>query len=345
MNMKVKPFIAAACLVGMLFSCKHEPLLSLESTPDLSKGVFVVNQGTFSLPGSITWHNPETGETVADIYGPHNGGALLGQFVQSMAFIDDKAYIVVNGANKVIIVNASTFEYIDTIGGLALPRYMLLAPNGYAYISQWGADGLTGSLAKIDLNTRKVVGTIPTGTGPEQMVLRNDHSILVANSGGYGVDSTISQIDLITEKEDLKISAHAKNPCCIALATFSSNHYLALCSGSYTDDTPTGRFVRIDDGSGFDLPPYGSGISATGSGDKVFACAGGNVYQWDQTGMNLFFTQPAYCIRVSPKTGAIYCGDAKDFSGTGEVAVYSAGGQKISTFKAGIAPGQIILRE
>jgi DNA-binding beta-propeller fold protein YncE len=327
----------------LFFSCRHEQISLQGNAHNYATGVFVVNQGTFSLPGSITWHNPETGETVADIYGSANGGALLGQFVQSLAFLDDKAYIVVNGANKIVVANATTFSFIDTIGGLALPRYLIRAGNGFAYVSQWGADGLTGSLAKVDLATRKVVGTIPTGNGPEQMILRDDHTLLVANSGGYGVDSTVSVIDLTTGTETARLPVHAKNPCCVSQTHFGTPYYLVLCSGSYLDAVPGGRLVSLDNGTGYDLPPYGSGMASTST--SVYACAGGSIYQLDASGFHLFVVQPAYCINVSDKTGDLFCGDAKDFSTTGTVAIYHSNGQPVSTFQAGIAPGQILLRE
>ena len=35
-------------------------------------------------------------------------GAVLGQFVQSLTFYGNKAYIVVNGANRVVVVDAKT---------------------------------------------------------------------------------------------------------------------------------------------------------------------------------------------------------------------------------------------
>lgn len=315
------------------------------SVDDYTKGIFVVNQGTFSLPGSVTWHNPDNGKTIPDLYAAQNNGALLGQFVQSLTFIDDKAYIVVNGANRIVVVKAATFEYIDTIGGLALPRYIQSVGNGIVYVSQWGADGLTGSLAKVDLATRKVVKTITTGNGPEQMVLRDDHSILVANSGGYGVDSTVSVVDLISDTETSRTSVHAKNPCCLALTHINGDHFQVLCSGSYLDAAPAGRLSQLDNGSGFSLPPFGSSLAVNSAGDQAFACAGGNVYRLDQTGLNLFFTQSSYCLAVSAKTGKIHCGDAKDFSSLGDVTIYTSAGVKESAFQAGYAPAQIVILE
>ena len=102
------------------------------SGTDYSRGVLVVNEGPFGGTGTITWHDPSTGETVQDVFGQANGGAALGQFVQSVTVHDDRTYIVVNGANKIYVVDARTFEFLDTIGGLALPRYFLPLDDQFA---------------------------------------------------------------------------------------------------------------------------------------------------------------------------------------------------------------------
>ena len=72
---------------------------------------------------------------------------------------NDKYYIVVNNSSKIEIVNKTDFVSTGVIEGLAQPRYFLGIDNQKAYVSQWGANGLDGSLAIIDLSDNSVTKT------------------------------------------------------------------------------------------------------------------------------------------------------------------------------------------
>jgi hypothetical protein len=63
-----------------------------------------------------------------------------------------------------------------------------------AYISQWGATGVDGSIAVLDLTSWEIQQTISTGSGTEQM-LQVDGLIYAVNSGGFGRDSLLLGID------------------------------------------------------------------------------------------------------------------------------------------------------
>jgi len=333
--------------VFFFFSCKHDTYDCTDRpVGNYSKGIFVVNEGGFNQSGTISWHDPVSGETVADVYGQANCDAQLGQFVQSLTFHNGKGYICVNGANKVIIVYAGTFQFLDSIPGLQLPRYFLALDQNFALISQWGADGLTGSVARVDLRTNTIVKTIPTGKGPDKMLRRPDNRLLVANSGGYGVDSTVSVINLNTDLEETRIILPGKNPSSLAVANFNgAPHYYVLCKGSYLDADPVGWIGSIDDLNGFDTGAYGEDLSATGSGDRLYWSEGGAIIRWDAGGITFFATQAAYGLSVQNSTGQVYCADARDFSSKGAVVVYDAAGQKGDSFEVGVAPGEIVIVE
>ena len=193
--MKVKQF-SMLFLAGLfwLVSCKKDDMPA--TTGHYTEGVFVVNEGPFGGTGAITWHNPETGETVQDVFGQANNGAVLGAFVQSLTLHNGKAYIVVNGANKIVVVDAVTFVLESVIEGFELPRFFFPLDNERALVSQWGADGLTGSIAAIDLTTKQIISTAPAGKGPEKFFKTSAGAVLVANSGGFGTDSTCSIISI-----------------------------------------------------------------------------------------------------------------------------------------------------
>lgn len=346
--MKVNPlFLFLVFFSGaFFFQCKDADCCLPPPAGDYSKGIFVVNEGPFGGTGTITWHNPETGETIQDIYGKANNGAALGQFVQSLAFYNDKGYIVVNGANKIVVVDASTFQYLDTIGGLALPRFFqpsLNNPN-VAYVSQWGADGLSGSLAVVDLNSNSVVKTIPTGSGPEKMLALNSDVLFVANSGGYGVDSTVALVSMFVDQVQNKFTMGDKNPA--TLARFGAGGVFALCKGYYSDANSAGWLGDFGPSTvGIPVDKYADDLVASPDGSALYFLGGGAIWTYKNNNVSKLIDQPAYGLACHPATGDLYCADARDFNSAGEVVIYKPDGTKTGAFPTGIAPGEIVIAE
>ena len=304
-------------------------------------GIFVVNEGLFGGTGTVSWVNPADGSTVHDVFGKANDGAALGSIVQSLYLHDNRAYVVVNGANTVYVVDATTFEYIDTIGNLHLPRFFIPAGNGFAYISQWGDDGLTGSLAKVDLSTNRVVKTIPVGTGPEKMLIW-DQKIYAANSGGFGVDSTISVVDLNTDQEINRIEVDGTNPS--SILDLQAGEIYVLSKGYFLDPTPEGTF-EITPPTGFSqtLPPYGDDLCLDPITGYMYFHAGGNIYQYTRvSNAQAFIQQNVYGVNCHPETGTLYCTDPKDFNSNGELIEFDSDGNIVRSYSVGIAPGEIV---
>jgi len=342
--MKVKQlfslFLLLCGLTGF-FSCKK--VVVSAGPGNYTAGVFVVNEGPFGGTGSITWHNPETGETVQDVFAQANGGAVLGQFVQSLTLHNGKGYIVVNGANKVYVVDAVSFKYLDTIGGLFLPRFMLPLDDHTALVSQWGADGLTGSVAKIDLITRQIMLTIPTGKGPEKMIRQANGLVAVANSGGFGVDSTVSILNADNTAEANRFAVPGKNPGSLVEAAFGPGIFVH-CRGSFLDANPSGWVgaLTATPGLGFEIPAYGDDLVAAPDGQTLFFAAGGKIYALNAAGISPIFDQIAYGLGCDPETGNLYCADAKDFNSQGEVVMFKSDGTRLGAFPAGVAPGEVV---
>lgn len=343
--MKANTFLPALLLAAIfnLFSCKHDTAPLPPAPGKYAHGVFVVNEGPFGGTGSISWYNPSTGETVSDVFALENKGAVLGQFVQSLYFHNDKAYIVVNGANKIYVVDAETFKYQTTIEGLTLPRFFLPLDEQTALVSQWG-NGATGSIARIDLGTHTILSTTPVGGGPEKMVRLPDGRIYVANSGGLGADSTVSVLDALGNAELSRILTGGKNPGSIALLGVTGQPY-AHCRGTFTDATPKGWVGPLDGSAGFDTAPFGDDLVASPDGNLLYFSAGGSIWKIENSSAPVkLFDQAAYGLGVDPQTGNLFCADAGLFSANGEIVVYSPDGQRLMSFPAGIAPSELIFR-
>lgn len=325
-----------------LFSCKKDEPAS--GAGNYTEGVFIVNEGPFAGTGTITWHNPNTGETVQDVFGKANNGAALGQFVQSMTLHDGKAYIVVNGANKIVVVDAVTFQFLDTIGGFALPRFFFPTGNDEAFVSQWGADGLTGSIEWVNLTTNKIVASTPVGKGPEKIFRNSNRTIFVANSGGFGVDTTFTILPTSTANH---YPVAGKNPACIGeIGTGPGSDMFVLCKGDYLAANPVGFLDHLEDSSVFNndhaVPLFSDDLVSAPDRNSLYFTGGGAIYEVTATGFRKLFDQAAYGLGCDPVTGYLYCADAKDFNSSGEVVIYKPSGEKTGSFPVGIAPGEVV---
>jgi len=131
-----------------------------------------------------------------------------------MSFYEDKAYIVVNNSNKIEVADANTFEEKAQITGLRLPRYFLASASNRAYVSEWGVDGLTGTIAVLDLTSQTVLNRISVGVGPEKLLLKNEQ-LYVTHVGGYTSNNIISVIDLTTNQVQTTIPVLDKPDACV----------------------------------------------------------------------------------------------------------------------------------
>ncbi len=338
-------FFALSALLFMA-SCDLSTDDPFFSTNTFEKGVFVVNEGSFNGSGTITFYDPESGEVIQDLFAAVNNGAALGQFVQSITFYNNLGYIVVNGANKVVVVNGSSFEQIGVIEGFEQPRFFLPVSANFAYVSQWGADGLTGSVVKVNIGTLQIVKTIPVGKGPEKMWPKGT-DVYVANSGGFGLDSTVSIINTLDDTEKERRFAGGYNPASVAAFNNTSGVSLtyALCRGDWNATTPQGLLGDLNNGgAGFNTVPGGDDLCTAPEGNKMYFIGGGAVWSVNQFAVSKLYDQNAYGLACDPASGNLYIADAKDFSSNGEVVIYGANGGKISSFQAGVSPNEVVFR-
>lgn len=350
-TMKVKHFVIPFLFTLVLITaCRKNDGGEVTPDGDYQTGVFVVNEGPWGGSGSITWYNPETQELRDSIFEKANGGASLGQFVQSLTFHNGKGYIVVNGANRIVVVDGETFKFVDTIGGLALPRFFMPVSNSVAFVSQWGADGLSGSLAKIDLNFNKVLKTYPTGAGPEKMLyFEQNKQLFVANSGGYGVDSTITsfQVDDENSFQTITVSGQ-RNPASLSRnqTLGGYNPWNVLCKGDWTDPNSSGWLGRAFENpqAGVSAPKGSDDLATSPSGVDYFS-GGTAIYRVLANGsLESVLNTAAYGFNIHPVSGQFYCADAKDFNSRGTVSIFSPAGVLEHSFTVGIAPGEIVFK-
>lgn len=193
MNFKSFILLAVTLLTVSLFTaCNPDPEPDPVVPQFKKKGVFMISEGVYSSGnGSLAFYDYDAKKLISDVFQTQNNGALVGNVFQSMAFVNDKAFLVANNAQKVEVVKHDDFTSVGTVTGLDQPRYVAERNGSQAYVSQWGASGLDGQIKIVSTDDYTIVDSIVTGGGPDQLLVSND-KLYVPNSGGWGTDSVVS---------------------------------------------------------------------------------------------------------------------------------------------------------
>lgn len=328
----------------------HEPVPG-------QQGFFIVNEGGFGNgDASLSYFDKSSGKVINDLFVTKTGRPL-GDQAQSMTVFNGSGYIVVQNSAKVEVINATDFSSIGTIGtdeGIVSPRYFIGLNADKGYVSDWGADGVTGTVKVIDLKALEVSKTIHTGQGANGMLLIGN-KLYVANNGGWGSDNAIAVIDVQSD-EVVKHIIVGDNPG--ALVQDANNNIWVTGRGktAYNDDwsideansTP-GFIAKINANDEVVLKLEADRIgSAPGNlvtnkeGNMLYYTYAGAVYRLDVSATSspeaIFIEKSFYGLSVDPSTNNIIGTEAPNFSSAGTVYRYTSEGELIDEFTTGIAP-------
>ncbi len=319
------------------------------------KGVFILNEGDFmSSNASIDFYNRDSNTVISNVFEAVNGRPL-GSLLQSMTIHDSLAYMVLNQSGKVEVMHVNTFVSKGVINGFSSPRYFIGIDANKGYVSDW----LSDQVKIINLNTLTVVDSITVGAGPEQMI-KVGNKVFVANSGSYGLDSTISVINTDNNQVIATIVVGHKPT---ALQLDANNKLWVLCAGNMDFFEPlnetTGSLVRVNSdnhnieldlktgGTPFEHPDrlivnkekntlYYTGSYSFGYGVRKHSIT-------DIALANTpFITGNYYGLGYDKVNDVIYCTDAKGFGQNGEVVRYNTTtGLELGRFNVGKNPNGI----
>lgn len=342
-NTKVWAVLLA--LSVFIASCKKDtdPVVALQP---YESGVFITHEGAFSGgTGTVSFYNRTVGGIKNDIFASENSGAAIGNILQSVTLANGKAYLVVNNANKIVVADAKTFKYQDSITATTLPRYLLDIDGKKAFVSEWGASGVVGAIKVLDYATKKFTKTIATGKGAERM-LKVGNTVWVINNGGFDKDSTVAIIDITSEAVTSKINIGVSPN---SLVQDSNGDVWVLAGGAW--GAPNGKLVQIKNNvivATFNVP-QGSGSLITNTAKNTLYFTGGKaIYQKDLTAAtpSVFVDKPAtnatfgalYGLNIDPKTGNLFLADAKNYSSAGTVYIFNPSKILADSIKTGIIP-------
>ena len=343
------------CLMAIvLASCKPEKPNDPE-TVTIGKGVFVINEGSFTNGGStLTFYNSEMDTVANHVFYHANNGAVLGDTGQSLALVDGKLYIVVNNSNYIYKVDANTIVCDITqpymITDFYSPRYMHVVHPEKAYVS----DIVGCELWIINPKDMTHTGTIHIGKPTETMV-QVGQEVFVTNWSNYYCDTVQNNtVQVVDVNNDVKVAEITVGKEPNGMVVDKNGKVWVLCEGAvWTEEAENPTLWRIDPATkqavkkaSFD--PYEGvmnlAIDPTGSYLYYFRDNGVRRVSIDSPDTEDSFVIPAegrnfYKIAVDPANGDIYVSDAKNYTVDGTVYRYSSDGVQLSSFDAGICPG------
>ncbi|HMG15637.1 MAG TPA: DUF5074 domain-containing protein [Saprospiraceae bacterium] len=334
--MKKLQYLLFICVITILACKKDNPI----PAGKYDNGLVILNEGTFGTgSGTVSFWDRDTMTTVTDIYANENNGAKLGNVLQSMTQVGDELFFVVNNSNKIVITDKS-FKYKSQIDGFELPRYMI-TNNGKAYVSQWGNDGISGSLAIVDLNSKTILKTIPLGKGPENMFL-DGNTLFVSMAGGYDKDNRIFKVNL--NDESVTSFVLADNPSTMIKI---DNSYWVLCKGYFNFANPpastNGKLLKLDGENivkTVDLSSQAESLIL--SNDKLFLylLVGNqpNKYKISSNVLTPSIISNIYKMGYDAISNKILLGDALDYNSNGKVYFMDDEFKLTDTISVGIVP-------
>jgi len=347
---KMKTVYFSMVLAVMVIACNND---DEKPKGQYEHGAFIVNEGGFSSNGSISFYNRTSSEIEQNIL-KLNANNFAGTFAQSLTFKDDKGYLVLNGDNKIAIVDANTFESLGTIADATIvaPRYIEVV-NNKAYISVAGPYDANFSLIDsyvlvYDLSTNSVVKKINTDEGTENLLYNGNY--LFASNYNYGASNTLAVINP-ADNSLVKQITLSGGPS--GMVTDANGKLWVICSG-FT----SGKLYRINPSSlavevTIDLATAPQAdLAITPDKQNIVYAVGKSVYKLPITS-TVAPTQPLfvassvtafYSFNVDPDNGDIWVGDALDYSSPGKAYIYTSTGAAKSNIATGISVGQFVFK-
>lgn len=314
---------------------------------DYSKGTWIVNQGKFQDgTGTLTYYYED--EVIQDVFGKENNGAFLGNIVQSIIKVNQKYYIAVNNADKIVVVDAQTFKFIKEIN-MDYPRYFASDGNKL-YISGWNKDFTTGAVYEIDLQTDDIKNKIDLPKTAEGMTISNNTLYITMTD----VSLKSKEIAIINMNDNslVKTLEVCDNPH--SAVTDNSGHVWVLCAGHSDWQNPIqdtkGALVQISNAniviSTFSIE--GSYLTTNGDKTRIFTSNGLTVTDFSifntRQLRNIDMGSSHNGIGISPLTDKLFA-TTSDFTTKGEVILFDYSTSSSKRIPAGVGASYIYFVE
>lgn len=328
------------------------------------KGFFLLNQGQWnSNNATLDYYNSKRGALYHDVFRMLNPNIAhgLGDAGNAIKVWGGKVFIVMNGSNMIVVLDAKTGAEIGTVD---VPNCRDIEfAEGFGFVTSFNnlansSDANAGALVKFDPSDDNfaIMQTIALGRQPEGIAMR-DNMLYVAVSGGFGnpsYENIISVVNPATmKKNDQDISlGNNLNPANIVT---NGADIFVQCNGNYFDvqssmakidkenkvttiDVRCSNFAVSDEyiyviSTQWDIEANKNVVSYNKINKKTLAVEG----SFMDTKVQNEITYP-YSVSINPETKDIFVTDARDFVTDGSIYCLHPDGKLKWSAKTGIIP-------
>jgi len=330
----MKNIFIFALFTSLLFSCSSNDEHSdpaLDST-NYSSGFLITNEGNFtSANASISFISNNLSAIENTIYKAANGTSV-GDVVQSIAFTNDLAFVVVNNSNVIEVVTKKDFKKVYTISqNIVNPRYAIVK-NNLLYVTNSNK-----SITIYDASSFGFVKKIALNFTPEFIVEANNK--VYTSSNFYDSSSVVGIIDINTNELetslnfDLPINGLTSGDNAIYVLTTSSlKTTIETISNTIVSKTNEysildARFLTYDQGNLYFTANLG--IYRAKVAELTQNIAASELFKVNDNSWSSLYGFEVF-------DGNIFTSDAKGFTQDSEITIYNSYGTKVNTFTAGI---------
>ena len=312
--------------------------------------LFVINEGNFQYGNAtLTYYDPLM-QTVENEVFLRSNGMKLGDVAQSMTIRNNVAWLVVNNSHVVFAINTTTLKEVGRIVNLTSPRYIHFITDEKAYITQiWD-----NRIFIVNPKRYAITGYIHV----PNMTMENGSTEQIVQKGKYvyincwSYQNRILKIDTETDQivDELTIGIQPTS-----LVLDANGKLWTVTDGGY-EGSPYGyeapalyrinpEEMIVEQRFDFEFGQSPSEIQVNGDATKIY-WINDDIWEMDVNATTLpskpFLPSKGtlyYGLTVSPENGDVYVADAIDYVQQGKIYRYSATGEYIDEFYAGIIPG------
>jgi len=302
-------------------------------------GVFVLNEGNFQWGNSSLTHYDPVNRTIQQGVFEQRNGIPLGDVAQSLTILGDTCYLVINNSNRIRALSLTNLQQHHELTGFTSPRYLLPITQNRALVSDLYAD----QIWVCDLTSGQITGSLPIAGWCEEMLI----------SGSYiGVLNEEEQNVHVIHATTLELEGEVQlsSPAQRLIQGLNDDAWILaetalyrIRSGAFQAPELVSQWTQPIDASRATFNPVTESIffldqhvwtlnTSASPADTPRVFLEGGERNW-------------YGIQTDPVSGDIYITDAKDYLSAGSVWRYSAQGQLIHTFDAGVIPQHIAFYE
>lgn len=300
-----------------------------------SDGYIVTNEGNFGSSNSEISYINHNNVVTNNIYALANGGATIGDVLQSLHFDGNSAFLVVNNSNKIIVTDRSTFvKKAEITSEIRQPRYGTVA-NGKLYTTNSGSGGSGKYISVHNASTFAFIKKISLASSAEEIKTVNGKVYVMKSYFGGG--NSIDVLDPNTDEiiKNIVLSAGLQS------IKIKDNAIFALCS----NNTGTSVFKIDTSTDSIELSIANAGIKNASKfavdGDDIYFSAGLKVYGLS-TDLDSFSTTALFTVASSQgwdefygfaaMDGKIFQGSANGFVGNSTLTAYNSAGTILNSY-------------